>query len=299
MIALSDIMTNPGLLKLDLMTHGMSLDDSVLAAVGKDGYRVDGHGAFGGADDLDVVLPEETWVSVPISQGSPYTLIQADDGFAIYAEKAGCKPTPVRLSPRSQVFDLEAPSGLQFGQFGTVHGPYLALSPTTRCTFLHSASQWRFCGVADLVTPRDAIPVDDLVEAIRVAKESNPVTMVYLSVGHLGTDDGGVTFLEPYVKAIKKHFDILVAIDALPPADNSWIDHTYAMGVDAVSYNMEIFDSDRFEVICPGPARVIGRERYLEALSYATTVFSAGALTGEKERWLNAEQFYSKVVKWF
>jgi len=98
-------------------------------------------------------------------------------------------------------------------------------------------------------------------------------------VGHLGTDDGGVRFIEPYVNAIKKHFDILVAVDALPPTDNGWIERTYGMGVDAVSYNLEIFSPELFETICPGPSRAIGRQRFLEALEYATTVFPNGAVT--------------------
>ena len=39
----------------------------------------------------------------------------------------------------------------------------------------------------------------------------------------------------------------------------------------------EIFDPERFEAICPGPAKELGRARYLEALAHAATVFPSGA----------------------
>src|SRR5690606_33068281 len=140
---------------------------------------------------------------------------------------------------------------------GTVHGPYLALSPTNRCAFLTDRDRCRFCSVGQDAPTHAGLPVDDVVEAVRVARAGHPIDMVYLSVGDLGTRDGGVAFLEPYVAAIKKHFDVLVAVDALPPATDDWIDRTYAMGVDAVSYNLEIWDPHRFARICPGPARAI------------------------------------------
>jgi hypothetical protein len=122
------------------------------------------------------------------------------------------------------------------------------------------------------------VPVEDVVEAIRAAREERPIHMVYLSVGYIDGPDSGVHALEPYVRAIKNAFNLLVAVDALPPSDDSWIDRTYAMGVDSVSYNLEIYGEGPFKKICPGPARKLGRERFLSALSYATTVFNPGAV---------------------
>ena len=276
----NDILINPGLLKLDLMTHGLAMGPEAATAIADLGYRVTGHGPFGGADDLDVVLGQDTWVCVPLVDASqtPYLLIQTPQGFSIGAQGTDAAAA-VRLAPRSGVFDHVTSTGAKFGSFGTVHGSYLALSPTSRCTFLGSSAQCTFCGVHALSNIDSQLPVEDVVEAIRIAKRKHAVSMVYLSVGHLGTSDGGVRFLEPYVQAIKKHFDILVAIDALPPEDNHWIDRTYAMGVDAVSYNLEIFDPEIFTRVCPGPAQTVGRARFMEALEYATSVFPSGGVT--------------------
>jgi solute carrier family 13 (sodium-dependent dicarboxylate transporter), member 2/3/5 len=276
------IMANPGLLKLDLMRQGAHIESDTLAALHQRGYRVEGHGPFGGVDDVDLVLGQDTWVSVPLvsnAAATPYRIRLEGEGYAVVRIDSSELTSSAGLAPRSHVFEHTTKQGLPFGRFGTVHGPYLALSPTNRCTFLPTNDRCRFCGVVAHPNENEGLAVEDVLEAIRIARAEHPVNIVYLSIGYLSSDDGGVAFLEPYVRAIKKHFDILVSVDALPPKDNGWIDRTYGMGVDAVSYNLEIFDEDLFKKVCPGPSRVIGRERFLEALEYATTVFPSGGVT--------------------
>jgi len=275
------VLKNPGLLKLELMRRGLRVAPEELSAVRTGGSDAAGHALFGNTWDLDVVLPHGTWASVPVhprlASRSPYVLVRDGDGHRVTTDGSDAPKTPVTVMPRARFFDHATSAGVPFGRIGTVHGPYLALSPTNHCGFLDTPDRCRFCGV----TPsgaHDALPVDDVVEAVRVARGEHAVNMVHLSVGWLGGDDGGVTLLEPYVAAIKKHFDILVAVDTLPPRTDAWIDRAYAMGADAVSYNLELWDPERFARVCPGPARAIGRERFLEALSYATTVFPSGGV---------------------
>mgnify|MGYP001101387709 CR=1 FL=1 len=276
---LSHVLCNPGLLKLELMLHGIRLPTQRRA---EHEGAVTGHALFGSAGDVDLLLPGGTWASVPVVRGlvqsTPYTLVEEGRSLFVTATDSSERAL-VKLRPPSKVFSYRTSTGLPFGKFGTVHGPYMAISPTNHCSFLQTSAQCRFCGVGEEGATHEPIPVDDIVEAIQIARSEHPIDMVYLSVGALGTDDGGVLFLEPYVAEIKKHFDVLVAIDALPPSDNRWIDHAYAMGVDSVSYNLEIFDAERFHRICPGPAETIGRERFLEALEYAATVFPSGGTT--------------------
>lgn len=278
----AQILANPGLLKLELMMRGLRVPQHVRDRLNGD-FGVTGHALFGSAGDVDLVLPGGTWASVPIIGGlmatTPYALECVDDAFTIRVDRDQTLTCRVEVRRPSSFFSHSTSTGIPYGKIGTVHGPYLALSPTNRCVFLTDADRCRFCGVGQDGDTHAGVPVDDVLEAIRVARAENPIDMVYLSVGHLGTPDGGVRFLEPYVAAIKKHFDILVAVDALPPKDDGWIDRTYAMGVDAVSYNLEIFDPQRFERICPGPAREMGRARFLEALAYAATVFPSGGVT--------------------
>ena len=240
-------------------------------------------GLFGSSQDVDLVLPGGTWVSVPLQTGrlstSPYRLQGADGEHWIVSDEQPDARIPVTVRPPSNLMNYVTKSGVPFRSFGTVHGPYMALSPMDHCTFLNEGDRCGFCGIPPSDPDQSAVSVADVVEVVQRARDEHPVSLVVLSVGHLATEDGGVRSLEPYVAALKKHFDILVAIDALPPSVDMWIDRTYGMGADAVSYNLELFDPERFREVCPGVSREIGRDRFLDALSYAASVFPSGATT--------------------
>ncbi len=269
------LLADPGLLKLALMRRGVRADPQLIEGR-PDARSAHGRTLFSGTRDIDLTLPSGTLVSAPIAPTSPFELALRG-GRTVLAAAGGRRTLPVRLSPRPRFYRHVTGSGVPGSRFATVHGPYLALSPTTRCTLLTDADRCRFCGV-DATGGAVDVSVDDVVEAVRVARGERPVHVIHLSVGRLDGDDGGLRFLEPYVAAIKKHFDVLVAVDALPPADDRWTDRAYAMGADGLAYTLEIWDPARFAEICPGPSRTIGRDRFLDALAYATTVFPSGAV---------------------
>src|SRR5262249_35200372 len=123
-----------------------------------------------------------------------------------------------------------------------------------------------------------AVPVADVVETVRAALGEGLGDTVYFNTGFFDGEDGGIAFLAPYVEAVRRHFDVLVATQVHPPRSNRWVDRTYAMGVDALSYNLEVFDRELLNRHCIGRARYIGRERYLDGLGYAAEVFPAGTV---------------------
>jgi hypothetical protein len=271
-----DVLGNPGLLKLELMAQGLRLPPDLQ----RERIQKAGHSAFATAFELDVVLPEGTRATVPVhpvlTTDSPYALEGEPGDYRVVS--AGSF-VPVHVIPAPDFYTKSTRSGIPFGRFATIHGSYLALNPLNECEFLGTADRCRFCSLHGSQPGQGTrLAVDDLIDAVRVARAERPIQMIYLSVGYIDGPDSGVQALEPYVRALKRTFNVLVAVDALPPQENSWIDRTYAMGVDSVSYNMEIFGPDHFERICPGPSRKLGRQRFLDALAYATTVFNPGAV---------------------
>jgi len=66
-----------------------------------------------------------------------------------------------------------------------------------------------------------------------------------------------------------------------PPGETRWVDRTYALGVDALSYNLEMWDPEVLKRRVVGRARYIGRERYLDALAHAATIFPSGTVWTE------------------
>jgi hypothetical protein len=162
---------------------------------------------------------------------------------------------------------------------GTAYGGYISINPATGCDFTRLGVPCHFCDVATRAGDREApLSVADVIETIRAAFAEGAVEFVYLHVGYLEGEDAGIRFLEPYIDAIKKHFDTLVAVQIQPPANDRWIDRTYAMGVDALSYSIEIHDADLLRRHCAGRTEHVGRERYYEALGYAATIFPSGTV---------------------
>jgi hypothetical protein len=271
-----DYIDNPGSLKIDLMLKGIRVEDPVVGTLA-------GTGRAGAG--IDLVLPLSTLVNVPFgdefTEASPYLLKSRDSGGYVITDSAGGE-VPVTMVPRPGFYNSKTTTGIPFSDIGTVHGSYVVITPSPRCDFFNTNVECRYCagnfdidgnGAADRV-----YSVDEVLETVEAILTEGTSEIIYLSIGFSKGDDGGIEFLTPYIKAVKKHFNCLVAVEALPPKENRWIDHTYAVGADSVLYNLEIFDKELFRVICPGRAELIGRDRYIEALRYASGIFPNGTV---------------------
>jgi radical SAM family protein len=265
--------THPAHLKLELAVRGARLDPSVRLAHNGEPLR-----------SLDLVLPDDVWVDVPVDErqtaGSPFLLLA--DGrrhFLVRRDPAGVETArvQVRTVPRPRFYDRRTSRGTPMWRVGTVAGTHLLVTPTSACGFSVRGAPCRFC-VEGARVPADAVPVADVVEVVRAAFDEGACESVYFNTAHFEGDDGGVAFLAPYVEAVHRHFDTLIAMQVHPPRSDRWIDQTYAMGVDALSYNLEIFHPDVLSRHCIGRVRYIGRERYLAALARAAEVFPSGTV---------------------
>ncbi|MBI5048280.1 MAG: radical SAM protein [Deltaproteobacteria bacterium] len=268
---------NPGYLKVELMLKGIRVDGKVLKKANLDKCRDVANITCG----LDIILPHNTWVTVPYADDfvndSPYELIESEGKFFV---RGGTESVNVSVVPTPKFYRLKTTTGISLSKIGIVHGGHVAITPATQCDFFNKEIECRYCaGNPDIKGGKGkTYSVEDVLETVEAAYKEGKAEIVYLSIGFSETPDGGIEFLKPYIKAIKKHFNTLIAVEALPPKENKWIDETYAVGADSVLYNLEIFDSKLFKDICPGRAALIGRERYLNALQYAATIFPNGTV---------------------
>ncbi|MBI5809915.1 MAG: hypothetical protein HZB21_01800 [Deltaproteobacteria bacterium] len=231
---------------------------------------------------MDVLLPGDTLVNIPCSEeftkDSPYRIRKgADNGLVI--EEAGSS-VKVTLVPRPAFYNKATSTGVLFSKIAAVRGSLAVITPSPVCEFFNSKIECKYCaGNFDVTSSdRSIYTVDEVLETVSAVLKEKVSEIIYLSIGFSPGDDGGIKFLKPYIKAIKKHFNCLVAVEALPPKDNRWIDEAYAAGADSILYNLEIFDKELFEIICPGRASLIGQKRYLAALEYAAGVFPNGTV---------------------
>lgn len=268
---------NPGLLKFDLAIRGVRLGPGV-----HDHPEIAGlaSGPDYVARSLELVLPEDVWVSAPIGDrftaASPYELRAAGDIFVVDGNEQRCE---VRIVPPPRFYAETTRSGLPMRKVGSAYGGYIAINPATGCDFVPRGMACRFCDLSTRAPERAApIPVQDVIDTVRAAFAEGAVEFAYLHIGYLEGEDAGLGFLEPYVRAIKRHFDTLVAVQLQPPQHDVWIDRTYAMGVDALSYSVEIHDPELLQRHCSGRAAQVGRQRYYDALAHAASVFPSGTV---------------------
>ncbi|MBE9529462.1 MAG: radical SAM protein [Proteobacteria bacterium] len=260
---------NPWALKIDLMLRGVRVVDPLAKAWAC------------GTTGIDMLLPEETLVNIPcreeFTEHSPYELRRRGECHYI---TDGTEEAAAEILPVPEFYSRKTTTGVPFGDIAVVHGSYTVITPSPKCDFFDTDSACRYCTIIPDGTgePKRDFTVEEVLEAVGAVLKEGLSKIIYLSVGFTDGDDGGIEFLEPYIRAIKKHHSCLVAVEALPPKKNRWIDRTYALGADSILYNMGIYDPELFEVICPGRAELVGRQRYLDALKYAVGIFPNGTV---------------------
>jgi hypothetical protein len=254
---------NPALLKLQLFYYGIRAGGNLPSPLTN---------PFG---LIHLVLPGRVAVSVHLNQNgaeSPFTLRREGESFSLDVQ--GGDSIPIQWTPPLKSYHRRTSSGMLVSDILTVHGDYVAVHPSHPCRFGQSGLSCRYCGSSRELSEHPPFTPRDLVEAIQIVQEEKRCDVVTLSSGHVTTGDGGVEWLEKWVTEIRKHLNVLVALDLVPPESNEWIDKAYAMGVDALYY-----DSDFFNPSDESPKDFEKHKaRQLEALTYAARIFPSGAV---------------------
>lgn len=268
---------NPGHLKLLLSTKGMRLDETVVKEI--DNTLRSRRGVAGG---VDLILPGDIWVNVPTEEefahSSPLCLTKENKHFFISGHGDKIK---VKLVPQPSFYDRLTSKGTPFYQVAALHGGAVHITPSSKCQFFDVSQNCTFCLEREAFSPeqREFISVEEVLEIVAVAFGEGVADSVELNIGFYDSEDRGIALLEPYIKAIKRNYDTLVAVDVQPPETDIWIEKTYAMGADKISYHMEIFDKKAFKEFCPGKDKLIGWNRFAEALDYASGIFQSGMVS--------------------
>ena len=261
------IANHPGLLKLALAISGIS---------------VEGRAA---GDWIELVLEGDVWARARVDPASALKLIER--GGATFVRDGigdGQSEAAARVVPTPEFAARKTPRGISMCAIAQVRGSYATVALGGGCGLGFEGRACAFCLGRELTEKAGEVwAVDDVIEALRGAFDEGAAEAVHLQVGYFPGDDAGVGQLAPYLEAIHRHFDTMVAVTMHPPAALRAIDLTYASGVDALSYNLEAADAETMARHFPGRARFFGRPRYIEALAHAARVFPSGAVWSELE----------------
>jgi hypothetical protein len=265
-------------LKLELAMSGLRLEQGLEAA------ELAAAGTEPGGDNLvELLLPGDLVASCQVDNGgdggSKHRLTVENDRFLLRTGDDST-PVPVSVVGRPEFYAKTTSAGTKMNRLGLLHGDFLAIDPAGSCSFAGESKPCVLCPARRNrgATRRKPWPLEEVLEVIRAAFDEGAVEFIYFHTGHYHDDDGGFALLEPYVKAVKQHFDTLVAIQVSPPSDAGWVDRAYAAGVDAVNYPLFTFDEKSLGRACSDRCTQVTRGNTLAALERAARVFPRGTV---------------------
>jgi hypothetical protein len=275
-------------LEIDLFCHGLRLPTGALLPGARGVTRT----RAGLGSGLEIAIPaplakREIWVNVPIAeafvQTTPYRLTgDPEAGYAIVDERDD-SIYPIRLPEEPSWYGRQTSRDVPMNRIGVMQGTDLGIYVNPVCAFWNYAppQNCRFCTTGQNVGTAEAAvkTVDDVVETCWAAKEESGITFVHLNGGFQGSR--GLAFIAPYVEAIKKDVGLLVGVQLAPEQDMTGYDRLIALGVDHLSFCVELLDPDWFARICSGKARVHGQQLYFDAMRYCVSRMPRGAVSGE------------------
>lgn len=184
--------------------------------------------------NLELLLPDGVGVSAPYQEDfvkdSPYKLRNVKKRLFLTGPQGSLA---VQWVPQPHYYDQLVNDRVRLGEVACVHGSYVALSLGG-----HRYLKPTLIGDCDeSFRPELVLSVDETVAVLERIRKERTIDVVSLSCWNPG-EDGGIAQVEPYVRAIKQYFNVLVFVEVHLPARASLIDVTYAMGADSVCYHI-------------------------------------------------------------
>jgi hypothetical protein len=276
-------------LEIDLFCRGLRVPPHVSL----EGARGISRTRAGLGSGLEIVIPAHSWLkgdiwmNVPVAEAfakrSPYVLERShDSGYSVYDESQG-RRYPIDLPAAPSWYRRQTSRDVPMARIGVMQGTYLGIYINPVCAFwkYQPALNCRFCTTGQNVAGHEAAvkTVDDVVETCHAAKDESGITFVHFNGGFQG--GRGLRSAEPYVSAVKQSVGLLVGVQLTPERDFTAYDRLIDLGVDHFSFCLELFDPEWFARICPGKARLLGQDLFLEAMDYCAARMPRGAVSGE------------------
>ncbi|MBI4412559.1 MAG: hypothetical protein HY541_08760 [Deltaproteobacteria bacterium] len=267
-----DYFKNPGYLKLDLMLNGVRVDPSLFqkSLILKE-YRL----SPSLCGNLDLILPEETHVSVPYQEEftihSPYKLRGLHGKYTLSGREHSAV---VKIVPHPSFYDERVNSAVRIGDVAQCHGGYVSLALGG-----HRYLQSHLNGSSGALstapaTGRLVLSVDEVIGLLDRIRKETAIDVITLSAWSAKGEDGGILQIEPYIRAIKASFNVLLLVEVHLPNVRSMIDQTYAMGADSVCYHLGNLCSHGDQPPAPGRST----EQELHLLRHAVSIFPPGSI---------------------
>jgi hypothetical protein len=126
------------------------------------------------------------------------------------------------------------------------------------------------------------VELDELVprrieSVLRAATQDTSARHVYITGGSLLDPNLEVERFLPLIEAVRRGVDDRLRVTiGCGAVDREGSQRFRDAGADSACYNLETWDAATFEACCPGKARYVGRQRWIDGLLGAVDVFGRG-----------------------
>jgi hypothetical protein len=230
-------------------------------------------------------------VSVRLNPRSPWLVDLVGDRVTLTAD--GEAVAEVAFAPRPPYYGLRTADGSALTEVApSIEWGYLLYLTVFRvCQYFGKDEECRFCDINhNLRQQREAgrpyptvKPVPRVMDALRQIARSGAKAEAYTLTGGSvttqldGLDEAG--FYVRYAEAIEAEFPRRwigkAVVQALPLAD---VRRLKAAGLRIYHPNYEVWDREKFEALCPGKARHVGRDEWIRRVADAVDVFGKGCV---------------------
>lgn len=259
---------DPTTLKVELQSFGLRIPDTK-------GIRRGGAGPTGG---IHLKILPDNEANIPVVgdfvNSSPYHLDQINNEYWIFKDDVAL--AKVELMGSAKFHGYETSSGIPMQKIGLLHCPTtFATTLLQTCDFWQDDRRCKFCGIELTLKDRSTVGFKNaksLVETIRLAKELDGITNIVFTSGVAPDEEKALAKYAEICSEVKKATGIPIQLQIIPPDDLSWLKRLKDSGVDSLGVHIETFDSEVFENITPGKAR-IGLNKYIETWKEGVKVF--------------------------
>lgn len=233
-------------------------------------------------------LPDGTNVLIKLDSTSPYEIRYHGDGrYSLYRDETLVES--VQFTPRPLWFTKRTQDGSLMCKVAGGNGECVfSVLNLSYCEYFTAGEQCRFCTIVPTqgknrelgMGKLSARDLDRIIETFDAAAADGSIQHFCLSGGGMYDRSQEASYFIQLVTALRRASGyqgqpFLIASQALDPEDARRV---YEAGEGAIqmSYPMEVWDEQLFPVVCPGKARHVGRNRWLDNMCKAVEIFGRG-----------------------
>jgi len=279
-------------LKAELLVNGINATSEALKEVGQK-YKEQNHGLFGWdfedhsniALPDDFVLPDDTIVQFRRNSHSRYLVDKIGNSLILKeGEKEICG---VEWILRPLYYSQKTISNNCMVKIGQVGGKdCLFFCYQNYCSHFSKNEQCLFCNLVATSTTYNSVlrkkDADDIGEVAEAAFSEGNVRHVLLTGGCFNHQKE-IDLVSSIVKSIKEHTGFSTVPGTIlpsPPRSIQEIQKYHDSGIKAIGFSMEIWDEKLYQAVCPGKAKSVSHEAFVDSILNAVKVFGEGNVYG-------------------